>query len=156
MVVILNWPKKFRSWNLFNVRADVIQYYFLVLGIISEIFLSVCFADSRLKFLNKGIQPKLFSCADQLKQHICRKSKVFKKSLAGYFGRHKEWKTSQGSFSIYRKKLGQQMWHNPSEFLGSWVWILLGAGLFSSLLYPINSAPLFQVPQGGATLLIYL
>ena len=33
---------------------------------------------------------------------------------------------------------------------GCWVWIPLGAGLFSSLLYPISSASLIQVPQKGA------
>ena len=36
-----------------------------------------------------------------------------------------------------------------------WVQILLAAGLFS-LLYPISSASLIQVPHGGATLLIFL
>ena len=31
-----------------------------------------------------------------------------------------------------------------------------GAWLYSSLLYPRSSTPLIQVPQGGATLLIFL
>ena len=43
-----------------------------------------------------------------------------------------------------------------AKLLRSWVRIPPGAGLFSSLLYPISSVPLIQIPHIGATLLIFL
>ena len=46
--------------------------------------------------------------------------------------------------------------HREAKLLRLWVQIPPGAGLFSSLLYPISSASLIQVPHGGATLLIFL
>ena len=43
-----------------------------------------------------------------------------------------------------------------AKLLRSWVQIQLGTGHFSSLLSPISSASLIQVPHWGATLLIFL
>ena len=57
--------------------------------------------------------------------------------------------------SVFWAAVVAQWWRTLLVTERLWVRIPQGAGLFS-LLFPLSSASLIQVPRGGATLLIFL